>query len=451
MMMIDFRAPRVLLGACALLFAAACSDTPAVVSTSGPADLVGTVKAAAVPLSGAANQYDPLLAALDGRRFVLLGEATHGTHEFYAERAAISQRLIGEQQFAAVIVEGEWEDAWRVNHYVRGRGSDASGAVALSGFNQFPLWMWRNQEVAGFVEWLRAYNAGRPAEQRVGFYGMDVYGLMESLQEVPRLLDPIDPVAAERARDRYACFARYSSPDSYGNAMSVGNDTCEADAKAQFNELHARWATAPADERLFNAMQNARVVMGAEAYLRRSYRGGGGWATRDRHMAATVADLSTHLQARGMSGKVIAWAHNSHVGDGRAAAMGAEMSVTLGRLMRESVGAQAALVGFTTFSGSVIAAEDWGMAGEERTVRPGLGGSWESVFHQVGLPRFLLLLGESPVAAELGEQQLLERAIGVSYHPETERQSHYFSSGLADRFDAVIHIDQTSALVPLAR
>lgn len=451
MMTIDFRAPRMVLGVGALLFAAACSDTPPTLSPGTQTDVVASVKAAAVPLNGAAGQYDPLLAMLNGRRFVLLGEATHGTHEFYAERAAISRRLIAEQQFAAVIVEGEWEDAWRVNRYVRGVGTDASAPAALSGFDQFPLWMWRNQEVAGFVDWLRAHNAARAPEQRAGFYGMDVYGLMESLREVPEILEAVDPAAAAQARTRYACFAPYSSPEGYGSAMAgASGETCEDEAEAQFGELHARWSAAPADERLFNAMQNARVVMGAELYFRQAYRGGGGWAARDRHMAETVADLSTHLQARGMSGKVLVWAHNSHVGDGRAASMGAEMSVTLGRLMRERVGAQAGLVGFTTHGGSVIAAEDWGLPGEERSVRPALAGSWELAFHETGIPRFLLL-GESPAAAQLGERQLLERAIGVSYHPQTERQSHYFASGMAERFDAVIHIDQTTALAPLAR
>jgi erythromycin esterase-like protein len=447
-----FRAAAAL---CTLLLAAACGET-----STGPApeqlEVVESVAQAAIPLTGAAGDYDPLLAMLAGRRFALLGEATHGTHEFYAERAEISQRLIAEQGFAAVIVEGEWWDASRADSYVHGLNADASAAASLTAFNQFPLWMWRNQEVAGFLDWLRVHNAARAPEQRVGFYGMDVYGLMESLREVPRILDPFDADAAEQARARYACFAPYPRAEAYGRAVSGGDvpsggsAECAAPAEAQFAELQARWNAAPGDERLFNAMQHARVVVGAEKYFRTIYRGGSGWNQRDRHMTATVTDLSRHLQARGLSGKVIVWAHNSHVGDARAAES-AGMDETLGGLMRQEHGAQVGLVGFTTYEGTVMAAESWGMPGEVRDVRPALSGSWESAFHQTGIPAFLLLLQEPRTAGEIGETELLERAIGVSYHPQTERQSHYFSARMTGRFDAVIHIDRTSAVNPLAQ
>ncbi|HEY0020993.1 MAG TPA: erythromycin esterase family protein [Longimicrobium sp.] len=439
---------------CALLFAGACEGdgTGATGGLNGEeARLAESVRQAAIPLTGAADEYDPLLAMLNGRRFALLGEATHGTHEFYRERAEISQRLIAEQQFAAVIVEGEWEDAWSANQYVRGTGGETSAAAALGAFNQFPLWMWRNPEVAGFLDWLRTHNAARPAAQRVGFYGMDVYGLMESLREVPRLLEAVDPAAAEQARTRYACFGEYRSAEAYGRAVAAGASAgCADEARTQLAELHARWSASPGDEQLFNAMQNARVVAGGEQYFRISYRGGNAWNQRDQHMAETVTDLSRHLEARGMSGRVIAWAHNSHVGDARAAFLGGGMEQTLGRLMRERHGEQVGLVGFTTFDGSVRAAAAWGAPGQERDVRPALAGSWESVFHGTGIPSFLLLLNQAPLAAEIGDRRLLQRAIGVSYHPETERQSHYFTAEIGSQFDAVIHIDQTTALGTLA-
>ncbi|HEX2080579.1 MAG TPA: erythromycin esterase family protein [Longimicrobium sp.] len=433
-----------------LLFAAACDGEPTGLSGS-QGELLASVRAAALPLTGAASDYDPLMQVLDGRRFALLGESTHGTREFYQERARISQRLIAEQEFAAVIVEGEWADAQRADRYVRGAGPDASAAAALGSFNQFPLWMWRNQEFAGFIQWLRTHNAARPAAQRVGFYGMDVYGLAESLREVARILEEVDFAAAEAAISRYACFGSYLSPDEYGRAVADGAESCAEPAADQFAELHARWTAAPGDEALFHAMQNARVVMGAEQYFRTIYRGGRGWDLRDRHMTETVAALSQHLQARGLSGRVVVWAHNSHVGDARAMFLGSGIQETLGRLMRERFGAQVGLVGFTTYSGSVIAARGWGQAGEVREVMPALEGSWEEVFHAAGASRFLLLTQTAALPAMPRDPPPLQRAIGVSYHPETERTSHYFRADLANQFDAVIHIDQTTALTPLAQ
>lgn len=433
-----------------LLLAGACGGGDSTGPSGDESAVVASVRTSAIPLTGAPSDYDPLITMLGTRRFALLGEATHGTHEFYAERAEISQRLIAEQGYAAVIVEGEWWDAWRANQYVRGLNADASASASLTAFNQFPLWMWRNQEVAGFLDWLRTHNAARAAEQRVGFYGMDVYGLIESAREVPRILDPFDTDAAEKARGSYACFAPYATAEAYGRAAASGAAECAALAEAQFNDLYARWNAAPGDERLFTAMQHARVVMGAERYFRTIYRGGNGWNERDRHMTATVTDLSRHLQARGLSGKVIVWAHNSHVGDARAAA-GGGMEETLGSLMRQQHGAQVGLVGFTTYEGTVIAAESWGQAGQVRTVRPALAGSWELAFHQTGIPAFLLMMQTPALTESLTGIQLLERAIGVSYHPETERQSHYFGSRFASRFDAVIHIDRTTALAPLAQ
>ena len=430
---------------------AACNDGPSGPRVGGQDEIVQEVREAATPLTGAATEYDPLLALVGGRRYVLLGEATHGTHEFYRERAEISQRLIAERQFSAVIVEGEWMDAWRANQYVRGQGSDASAEAALSGFNQFPLWMWRNAEVAGFVQWLRTHNASRPAAQRVGFYGMDVYGFYEGIAEIQRILGQVDPAAATRASQRYACFEQYGSPEQYGgSAGTTPAQNCSDEAQAEFDELRARWEASPGDERLFHLAQSARVVMNGERFYRAAFGGGGGgWNIREAHMAETVKTLSTHLQARGMTGKIAVWAHNTHVGDSRATSFGPGMR-TLGEMMRIEHAAEVGLVGFTTYTGTVIAASGWGMPGQVRQVTTALDGSWENLFHQVGTPSFLLIIQGRPVAQALDEN-LLQRAIGVSYQTQSERQSHYFQARLAEEFDAVIHIDQTTALQPLVQ
>jgi erythromycin esterase-like protein len=432
------------------LVLAGCDNGPSGPS-AGHDQILQDVRAAAIPLTGAATDYDPLLNLVGNRRFVLLGEATHGTHEFYQERAEISQRLIAERQFDAVIVEGEWMDAWRVNQYVRGQGSDPSAQAALSGFNQFPLWMWRNAEVAGFVEWLRTRNAGRPAGQHVGFYGMDVYGFYQSIQEIQRILDQVDPAAAARARQRYACFQPYTSPEQYGSGVAgTPAENCADEARAAFDELQARFAASPADEQRFQLVQNARVVMNGEEFYRITYRGGDAWNVRDEHMAETVNALSTHLRARGTSGRIAVWAHNTHVGDARATEMGQGGMRTVGEMLRMEHGNDVGLVGFTTYTGAVIASTAWGQPGQVRQVTPALPESWEYLFHQVGTPNFLLIVQGQPVAESL-DASLLQRAIGVSYITQSERQSHYFQARLGEEFDAVIHIDQTTALTPLAQ
>ena len=430
----------------ALIALAACGETT---SSGEPDAAVETVRQAALPLHGTTTDHGPLLAAIGDARFVLLGEATHGTHEFYAERARISRRLIDERGFAAIVVEGEWPASRRVNQYVRGQGSDVTPEAALSGFTEFPQWMWRNTVVRDLVRDVRAVNAGRPAAARVGFYGMDVYSLYPSMDDVVAYLSRVDPAAAERARARYACFAPHSrSAERYGSA-AAGNQTlsCATFAVQQLAEMQERAAAAPADPELFDAVQSARVVRSAEEFYRLNHFGGhAAWNARDRHMAETLAALSTHLEARGQSDKIAVWAHNSHVGDARATEMGAQGQLTVGQLMRERNGAF--LLGFTTYEGRVTAATSWGGPGLETALRPALPESFANLFHQTGIPRFLLILRDSPAAPALREERL-ERAVGVIYAPRTERQSHYFNARLADQFDAVIHVDRTTAVEEL--
>ncbi len=388
-----------------------------------------------------------------------MGEASHGTHQFYRERAEITKRLIREKGFTAVAVEADWPDAYRVNRYVRGESEDADAAEALSGFRRFPTWMWRNAEVLDFVGWLRAYNDGLPAEARVGFYGLDLYSLHASMEAVLRYLNKVDPEAARRARNRYACFDHFGEDtQAYGYAATVGlTPGCEDEVVRQLVEMRRRAADyAQRDGRIardeyFFAEQNARLVRNAERYYRAMFQGRvSSWNLRDTHMAETLDALARFLESERRESKIVVWAHNSHLGDARATELGSAGELNLGRLVRERSSREAVLVGFTTYTGTVTAASDWDAPAEIKRVRPGLPGSYEALFHDVGIPCFLLDLRGNGAARALSEPRL-ERAIGVIYRPETERSSHYFSARLPQQFDAVIHFDETRAVEPLER
>ena len=401
----------------------------------------------ACQIAGAPGDYDALLERIGDARFVLLGEASHGTHEFYRERSRITRRLIAEKGFAAVAIEGDWPSAARVNRYVRGSGSDTSAAMALEDFERFPAWMWRNADVLQFAGWLRRHNHDLPGARRAGFYGLDLYSLFDSIATVLRYLERADPTAARRARERYACFDHFGADSQrYGYATAFGTSpSCEAEVLAQLLDMrsHTAGAAAEPDER-FHAEQNARLVRNAEEYYRTMFRGHvSSWNLRDGHMAETLEALALHLSAEAPA-KLVVWAHNSHVGDARATEMGEHGEHTLGQLMRQRYRGQTALVGMTSFRGSVTAAADWGGRAERKRVRDALPGSWEHAFHEAGLRNFYLPFVES------GERRL-ERAIGVVYLPQSERMSHYFHATLAEQFDAVLHFDETRALEPLER
>ncbi|MFP5393248.1 MAG: erythromycin esterase family protein [Gammaproteobacteria bacterium] len=422
----------------------------------------GDVFKAAIPLDGGEHDYDALLDMIGEARFVLLGEATHGTHEFYAERARITQRLITEKGFTAVAVEADWPDAYRVNRYVRGQGRDASASQALNGFQRFPNWMWRNTDVVDLVDWMRAHNAARPPERRVGFYGLDLYSLFTSIEEVLRYLDEVDPKAAQEARKRYACFDQYQE-DSQQYAYETGigmSDSCEQGVVAQLQALQQRAGQymsqedSDAGDAFFYAQQNARLIKNAEEYYRTMFRGRvSSWNLRDRHMAETLDALQQHLSDGGeparTAAKIVVWEHNSHIGDARATETGQLGEWNVGQLARERYGKDAFLLGFTTYTGWVMAASRWDGVGERKRVVPALPGSYEELFHQAQLKRFLLPLAHGSSAAKALKQRRLERAIGVLYLPHTERQSHYFHADLAAQFDAVIHIDETEAVEAL--
>ncbi len=420
-------------------------------------ELARRVRAAAHPLTGHTADYDPLMSAIGDARLVLLGEASHGTHEFYHERATISRRLVEEKGFTMVIVEADWPDAYRVNRFIRGTGADSSASAALGDFRRFPTWMWRNVDVLTFVDWLREYNEAISAKHpKVGLYGMDLYSLQRSVDAVIRYLDEVDPDAARRARGRYSCFEGFGAdPQAYGYAADLGiTASCQDAAVQQLTELQSRAAEfaslngrIPEDESFF-AEQNARLVRNAEEYYRTMFGGRvSSWNLRDTHMTETIDALIRHMERKGVEARVVVWAHNSHLGDASATEMGDAGELNVGQLVRETWGEAAYLVGFTTHSGTVTASTDWDQPPRHRTVLPGLAGSWEELFQRAGIQRFLLDLRSAGIP-EL-HRPLLERAIGVIYRPETERLSHYFRARIADQFDAVIHIDRTSALEPL--
>jgi erythromycin esterase-like protein len=425
-----------------------------------PVAPVETIGEVAHPLQGTQKDYDPLLELVGDARVVLLGEASHGTHEFYRERARITKRLIQELDFTAVAVEGDWPDAYRVNRYVRGQTRDTNAEQALAGFGRFPAWMWRNTVVLDFVGWLRARNDQvRGREPEVGFYGLDLYSLHASMDAVLAYLDRVDPEAAARARARYGCFEQFGAePQDYGHATTLGlSQSCEDAVLRQLQDLQdqrARLAGADgliAQDEYFQAEQNARVVKGAEQYYRTMFRGRAeSWNLRDTHMADTLDALLEHLDAQVGRARIVVWAHNSHVGDARATELGDAGKLNLGQLVRQRYADDSVSVGFTTYTGTVTAASDWGEPPARFPVNRALPGSYEELLHEVGLPHLLVDLRQE-LAAEVLHPERLQRAIGVVYRPETERRSHYFYCHLADQFDAVVHWDETRALEPLER
>jgi erythromycin esterase-like protein len=420
---------------------------------------VSAVADAIEPLHGAASDYDSLFDLIGDARFVLIGEASHGTHEFYAERAAITRRLVTEKRFGAICIEGDWPDAYRVDSYLKGDGDDRSADDALEGFRRFPTWMWRNEVMRDFIQWLREHNDGHREEKRVGLYGLDLYSMFGSIQAVLEYLDRVDPEAAQRARYRYSCFEHFAEDSqAYGYAAASNIiESCEQDVVQALVELRSRaMAYATRDGRralddFFSAEQNARLILNAEQYYRSMFRGRmSSWNLRDRHMAETLDAVEAHLRRTGRAPKVVVWAHNSHLGDARYTDMSRRGELNLGQLARERYADDVRLIGFSSHTGTVTAAHDWDEPGMRRSVRPSLVGSYERVFHDVAVstetPRFLLRMLEENDAIRALAEPRLQRAIGVIYRPETERQSHYYDVELPRQFDAIIHLDETSAL-----
>ena len=383
-------------------------------------------------------------------RVVLLGEASHGTSEFYRARAAITRRLIERHGFTIVAVEADWPDAASIDRVVRGRPAAPDGEPS---FARFPQWMWRNTDVDAFTAWLRDHNAALAPAERAGFFGLDLYNLSASMAAVIGYLDGIDPEAARVARERYACLTPYRhEPERYGAMAYVeGFGRCAEGATRMLTDLFARGreAALAGDEELLDAAQNARLVADAEAYYRAMYHGSAeSWNLRDQHMFDTLDLL---LDAKGPDAKAVVWAHNSHIGDARATEMGrARGELNLGQLCREAHGDAARLIGFGTHTGTVAAASDWDAPMEVMRVNPSRPDSVERLAHDTGIPRFLLdLRGEA--VPDVAAEARLERFIGVIYRPDTERWSHYAEVVLREQFDAYVWFDETKAVTPTPR
>jgi erythromycin esterase-like protein/predicted phosphoribosyltransferase len=419
------------------------------------------VRRAAMPVREGVPSEETLFDLVGDARLVLIGEASHGTHDFYAARAAMTRRLIEQRGFRGVAVEADWPDAYRVNRYVRGRGEDATAEESMRDFQRFPTWMWRNTAVLDFVGWLHEHNdRAKDDMDKTGFYGMDLYSLRRSTEEVVAFLERVDPDAAARARERYSCLDHASGDDgeSYGFAAAFGaGESCEREVVEQLVEMrrnapeYARRDGLLAEDELFYATRNAVTVQSAERYYRSMFGGRtASWNLRDRHMVDTIEALAEHLgRTVGEPAKLVVWAHNSHLGDARATETGTRGELNVGQLIRERHPGECRLIGFTTFTGTVTAADDWGAPADRKVVRPALRNSVEDLFHHVRDKEFLLRFDH--MEDDVMRTARLERAIGVIYRPQTERQSHYFRARVADQFDAVIHIDETRAVEPLER
>ena len=415
-------------------------------------DIVSAIAAFAEPINSiAAADLDGLLQRIGDAKVVLLGEASHGTSEFYRMRERISQELITRKGFRFVAIEGDWPDVARLDHYVRHFEYPPSEWTA---FARFPTWMWRNTEVRSFVDWLHAHNAERTPRRRVAIYGLDLYSLYTSIGSVLKYLDEVDPDSAQIARQRYGCLTPWQAdPATYGHAALTGTyRTCENEVVQMLEDiLHKQSDYAAHDgERFMDAVQNARLVTDAERYYRIMYYGSrASWNLRDNHMFET---LKTLLNFHGAAAKAIVWAHNSHVGDAAATEMSVRGEYNIGHLCREEFGNAAYSIGFGTHAGTVAAASQWDGPMEVKTVLPSRKQSYERLCHDTGRPQFMLpLRGRSAgeVRNRLAEPRL-ERAIGVIYRPETELASHYFQAVLPVQFDEYIWFNQTRAVTPLA-
>lgn len=416
-----------------------------------------TIRHHAVELKEYDENYQEIIDSIGDARFVFLGEATHGTHEFYKHRAEISKRLIATKGFNAIAVEADWPDACRCNRYIRRRSDDRSALEALNDFTRFPLWMWRNQEVVEFIEDLRQINSARSLHDEVGFYGLDLYSLYASIDAVIAYLQSTDPGAAKRAVQRYQGFEGFRErPQQYGFSSLAGITASAEDAavKQLLNLYRKRFEYLEQDgisraDAHFCAEQNARLVISAERYYRAMFHEGvSTWNLRDTHMFQTLESLASHLSGtRTAEAKIIVWAHNSHSGDARATQAGRRGELNIGQLARMKYGNNSKLLGFTTSIGSVAAASSWDGEVEIKRVRPPLNESYEKMLSDAHIPQFFLPLnGET---SSIFSEPKLERMIGVLYLPETERWSHYNYADITKQFDGIIHCEETTPVKPL--
>jgi erythromycin esterase-like protein len=404
------------------------------------------VRHAALWFAPGPNGIQPLLDLIGDAHLVLIGAATHGTHEFHRIRADLTAALVRDKQFNVVAAEADWPDAHRLDRWVRQAGAEQGPEALLDDLVRFPCWTWRNDIVVDFIQWLRHYNARHAAVDRVGLHGLDLYSHHASMEAALTYLGKVNPAAASRVQRRYEYFeALGTGEQSDGHAATLGlSRSCEDDVVAQLMALQKATASG-----YFLAEQSARLVRDAEPYYRAMFGGHvNSWNLRETHMMETLDALIDWTARRAGYARAVVWAHNSHVGDARATQMADCGGLNLGRLARERHGDLVFLIGFTTHTGTVTAARAWDQPAELRQVVPSIAGSYEELFHQSGAERFILPIDQARQALTAPR---LERAVGAIYTPETERASHYFRARMADQFDAVIHVDSTTALTPLER
>jgi len=393
------------------------------------------------------SDLDPLMERVDDAQYVLLGEASHGTHEYYTWRAQISKRLIEEKGFSFIAVEGDWSDCHQINQWVKGHLSGSIEEV-LKQFKRWPTWMWANWEVAAFANWLKEHNAGRPQKEQTGFYGLDVYSLWESMEIIVDYLEKEDPETAKLARNALVCFEPYKATDSYGSIFNNAKPGCQQEVVKLLQQVRERSHTYDSQpEADLNAEINSLVMANAEKYYKAmSNLGESSWNVRDEHMMETLNSLQKY---HGEDSKVIVWAHNTHIGDARATDMVKSGLTNIGELVREEKGREnTVLVGFGSYEGSVIAGNNWGSPMKKMEVPKAISSSLENKLHALEPSDQLLILNEHPDIAEALEGKLGHRAIGVVYHPEREKRN-YVPSEIAERYDVFIYLDKTQALHPL--
>jgi erythromycin esterase-like protein len=417
-------------------------------STTVDQGAIEQIRRMAHPLQGV-RDLDPLVRMLGPRRFACIGEASHGTHEFYAWRAKLSRRLITEEGYTWIGVEGDWPDCWRINRWVRGLdGTDLSSTEVLAGFERWPTWMWANHEVAAFLTWLRDWNLGRPESDRVGFYGVDVYSLWDSLRVIIGWLAENEPDALPEAMRAWRCFVPFGEdPHRYAWSTRIVPTSCEADVVALLTEVRQRTRGDHAgDDAAFDAAQNAEVAAGAEQYYRAMVRGDRqSWNIRDQHMAATVERLAQHLGPRS---KGLLWEHNTHVGDARATDMAGAGMVNVGQLLRERHASDGVgLVGFASHRGSVLAASRWGDPEVRFPLPEARAGSHEDLLHRALGKEGLFLFADEDHGPWLSVRRG-HRAVGVVYAPERE-EGNYVPTVMGHRYDALLWLEETRALTPL--
>jgi erythromycin esterase-like protein len=416
--------------------------------TSGTdAEMLADVRALARPLRDP-TALDQVMARATASRFVCIGEASHGTHDFYLWRAALSRRLIEDEGFTWIGVEGDWPDCWRINQWLHGvADNDLDSRAILRRFERWPTWMWANEEVADFLSWLRDRNMSLPLDKRVGFYGLDIYSLWDSLTEIILWLEKYAPASVGAAMQAWQCFLPYhQDPEEYGWSTRLVPETCEPDVTQLLVEVRKQASRKYSDADAFNAEQNAEIAAGAERYYRTMMRGGGAsWNIRDVHMTDTVDRLARHL---GPNSKGLIWAHNTHVGDARGTDMAAEGLINVGQLLRERHGANdVTLIGFATFQGSVVASRGWGAPQEVMRVPEARAGSHEELLHRALAQNSVLDFGADRGRRWLGSWAP-HRAIGVVYRPDQEA-GNYVPTRMGSRYDALVWIERTEALHPL--